>query len=61
MQLASTGLFLAGDRGVTLLLGGGSYRLQDPLDPERGQEFAVPGPATVILSSELATPRAARR
>ncbi|MCA8965663.1 MAG: hypothetical protein H6838_12105 [Planctomycetes bacterium] len=60
-QLASTGIYLSGETPSMLSLGAGRYQLQDPLDPTRLQEFAVPGSPRVVLSAELAAPRAALR
>ena len=61
LQLASTGLYLDGDAATRLLLGAGSYRLEDPLEPERNLEFAVPAVDRVVLSAMLAEPRGAPR
>lgn len=60
-QLLSTGLYLTGESPTTLLLGSGTYQLQDPLLPARQQEFTVPGTNRVVLNAELAMPRAGRR
>lgn len=59
-QLDSTGVFLNSERTTTLLLGPGRYQLQDPLEPARHQEFAVPADSTIMLSDELARPASGR-
>ena len=57
MLHSTSGLALR--RGVTtkLKLGAGTYELQDPLAPERTQQFTVPGSAVVEVSETLAPAR----
>jgi hypothetical protein len=59
LAFAPSGLLLAPGAPRRLWLGAGGYELRDPLDPERRQSFAVPGPA-VAVNAELARARGGR-
>ncbi|MFY9344113.1 MAG: hypothetical protein WAT39_16605, partial [Planctomycetota bacterium] len=55
-----SGLELTAGGARRLWLGAGAYELFDPLSPERRQSFTIPGDADLVLSANLAAPRAGR-
>lgn len=55
-----TGLSLAPGSPVRCRLGHGAYELHDPLRPEVRQAFVVPAADDVVISANLAAPRADR-
>lgn len=57
MLHSTAGLTLARGTELELELGKGDYELQDPLAPERAQQFAVPGSDSITIAPELAPAR----
>ena len=57
MSHDSSGLTLRRGKITSLKLGAGTYELQDPLLPERSQQFTVPETTTVEVNSALAPAR----
>jgi len=53
MEHGTTGVLLADTESVTLLLGAGTYELQDPIARDKTQRFDVPAKDAVVISSTL--------
>jgi len=60
MENGTTGVVLTGTKPLMLLLGAGTYELQDPIDPTKSQRFDVPTNATVVVSPALTVAEADR-
>jgi hypothetical protein len=57
---SATGITVAPDHPVRLLLGAGCYELIDPIDADRRQAFDVPTAVPVVLTAPLVPVRADR-
>lgn len=60
MENGTTGVVLASAEPATLLLGAGTYELQDPIHREKTQRFVVPAAGPIVLNADLTVAAADR-